>query len=397
MAEGKELVYWSVWAEQEAQAKVLAKTFERYEKSHPGITIKAIWNGRDNLVKLRSYLAGGKTIDLFDGDAEPFLGLVLNENLAADVGDVAKDLSGVMLPHTVDLFHFKGKQYAIPYIHNSVMFFYNKSAFKKAGIKSRPETWSAFIDTCRKLKQADFEVLAVEGNVDFYQFYYASYLLDRLGGSDFVMDLATDKTGEKWKSPLVAKMLQLEKELWDNGCIPEDSKGYQWPAAQNNLALGDTAMELVGSWLPLELRDAVEEDFEWGAFGFPTVPGGTDSNNLILVYMVMGVYAKSANIAEAKSVLKFLLSPENQKLMADEAHVGVPRKGIQWDQGISDVVQIVNGSSGGFIGDGVSMFYPDYASQVMKPLHGKYLMKAITADQFVERIAAETRKYWKGK
>lgn len=108
----QELVYWSVWTEPEPQAVVLKQIFDKYAEEHPGVTIRSVWNGRQNLVQMRSYLAAGNKVDIIDGDARQYLGLMLKEDLALDISDLANDLGEVTLPpHTLSLMRENDIQY----------------------------------------------------------------------------------------------------------------------------------------------------------------------------------------------------------------------------------------------------------------------------------------------
>ena len=390
----QELVYWSVWTEPEPQAVVLNQIFETYEQEHPGVTIRSVWNGRQNLVQMRSYLAAGNKVDIIDGDARQYLGLMLKEDLALDISGLASDLEDVTLPHTLSLMRENDVQYGVPYIHNAVVFMYSKAAFEEAGITSTPETLDELFAACDALNEAGYTPIAVEGTLDFFSFYYATYLLNQIAGRDYIRTLVEDKTGESWRSDEVREMLRYAREFWDRGCVPEESKSYQWPTAQQNIAFGDTAMELVGSWVPTELSQAVEEGFEWGAFPFPDVPGGANTDDLNTAMMTIGVYKESDHPEIAEDVVRFVMSEENQQLMATEAAVGVIREESTWVDSLTDVKEITESAPGAIVEDHVSAYYPDYGANIMLPIFGKYFTGQITADEYIEEMVTVTKDYW---
>ena len=118
---------------------------------------------------------------------------------------------------------------------------------------------------------------------------------------------------------------------------PAETEGYLWPAGQQTLGFGESAMELVGSWLPIELKDIVAEDFEWGAFNYPAVEGGARSNKDLQVAMLAFMILKdSEHPKEAFDFLRFMMTKANQQQMADEALVGVTRKDVTWAAAIAD-------------------------------------------------------------
>lgn len=393
----QELTYWSVWSEPEPQAQVLKQLFDEYAAAHPGVTIKPVWIGRQNLVQLRSHLAAGNTADIVDGDARQYLGLAMKEDFAVDLKDLADELKDSVLPNTVSLLAANGVQYGIPYIHNAVVFLYSKAAFEEAGIAAPPKTLDELFAACKKLADADLDPIALEGNLAFFNFYFATYLLDQIAGPDFVRTLAEDKTGEKWRSPEVRRMLELSRAFWDEGCIPEESKSYQWPTAQQNLAVGVAAMELVGSWVPTELAQATDENFRWGAFPFPTITDGKNTNNLNTAMMAIGVHKSSKNAEVATDAIRFLMSAEAQQKLATDASVGVVRKEPNWIPALTDVKAIVEAAPGAIVEDNVSAYYPDYGSNTLLPTYGKFFRGEIDADEYVETMVKLTKDYWANK
>ena len=393
----EELVYWSVWAEPEPQATALKQIFGAFEKAHPGITVKPVWNGRQSLVLMRSYLAAGNKVDVIDGDARQYLGLMLQENLSLNLAGLDAELSGKTLPNTLPTMAKGGDQYGIPYIYNAVVFLYSKEAFAKASIDHAPKTLDELFADCGALKKAGYTPIALDASLDFFQFYYATYLLDRLAGPDYVRTLVEDRTGEAWKSDKVRQMLVLARKFWDTGCIPDDAKSNQWPTAQQNIAAGTTAMELIGSWLPTELANAVEPGFQWGAFPFPSVPGGTNGDDLNTAMMTMGVYKQSPHPDLATDLVRFIMSDASQQQLATDAAVGVVRKEPAWIASLGDVKAIAESARTSIVEDGVSAYYPDYGAHIMLPIFGKYFTGQISADEYVSQMASATKAYWADK
>ena len=82
-----------------------------------------------------------------------------------------------------------------------------------------------------------------------------------------------------------------------------------------------TAMYLNGTWLPNEVKDTAREDFPWGQFAFPTVPGGVDGPEAGAYGCTGLAINKNADpkVAEAAfSFFVFLTSGEWDKTYAEE-------------------------------------------------------------------------------
>lgn len=397
------LVYWSMWNETEGQALVIQDWIAAFEEAHPHITIEAVWNGRQNQTLVRTALGGGTVIDLVDQDADQIagglmregMGLPLNDYLEMPALDEDVPLKDVFLPGTLDLFALDGEIYLLPYIYNTVQFWYNKGIFEEVGVEV-PQTWDEFLAVNDALKDAGYVPIAAEGNEPFYATFYITNMVARIKGPGFLLQTAADPTGEMWRDPVYLQTSQMLRELWDRGDIPEVTLGYVWPQGQNTLAFGESTMELVGSWLPIELANMVDEDFQWGGFNFPAVEGGEgsihDVNALLLSFMIL---KDTEHPDEAFEFLRFIMTKENQQKMADESLVGVTRIGVPWSEVIADA-EAAAANAETLYGD-VDGIYGQYAEYLNTVLGVNYLdlwQGEITPEEFVERMATQSAEYW---
>ncbi len=401
-----ELVFWSMWNEGENQAIAITNTIKEFEAKYPDITIKATWNGRQNQTLLRNALAAGTKVDFMDQDADQVAGgmvaagqgYALNDLLETKALDEDVAFKDVFSPGTLHMFDIDGKTYLIPYIYNTAQFFYNKAAFEKAGVKD-VKTWDDLIAACGNLKTAGYAPIAIEGSEPDYNVIYFTYLMERLKGVGFMSKAANDKTGEMWKDPAVLKAAQMSRELWDKGCIPEVSAGYKWPQAQETVAAGETAMELVGSWLPTELASAAGPDFKWGALSFPEVSDGvgknTDLGTFILSFMIL---KDTEHPKEAFEFLKFLMTKDSQTQMVKTGIVGVTRKGVAWPASLAEAQAAAEGATSLFgHGDGLQGSNAEYFVKVLRDPFNAMFIGQVTPEKFVEKLAADSVAYWAGK
>lgn len=401
-----ELVYWSMWNETEGQAIVIQKWIDAFEAEHPNITISAVWNGRQNQTLVRTALSGGTVIDLVDQDADQIagglmqegLGLALNDYLETPALDADSPLKDVFLPGTLDLFAMDGNIYLLPYIYNTVQFWYDKRIFEEAGVEV-PKTWEDFLAANDKIREAGYVPIAAEGNEPGYSTFYIANMVARMKGPGFLLKTVEDKTGEMWRDPVYLESSQMLRLLWDRGDIPEVTLGYVWPQGQQTLAFGEASMELVGSWLPIELANSVDPDFQWGGFNFPMVEGGDGSVNdvqaLLLSFMVMKDTKYPDEVFE---FLRFIMTEENQKLMADESLVGVTRIGVPWSESIADA-QAAASSAEKLYGDvdGVYSQYTEFLTSVLWVNYSELWTGQITPEEFVEAMATDSAAYWASK
>jgi ABC-type glycerol-3-phosphate transport system substrate-binding protein len=394
-----ELVFWSMWNETEPQAKALQQIMDNYTAAHPDTTFKVAWNGRQNQTKLRSALQAGTPVDFMDQDSDQLAGGLQKEGLALDLtGELDAELKAAMLPGTLEIFAKDGKIFQLPYIYNTVNFWYNKEMLAEAGAHI-PKTWDELLAVCEAVKGIGKHALVIESDVAFFNIMYFSLHLERQLGPWAVVKVFEDKTGESWRSAEVLAAAKAMPQLWDKGCIAPDARGFKWPAGEQTIALGDTMGELVGSWVPTELAETAGPDFPWGAFNFPEVPGGVGKiTDIQVAPLSLLVLKDSPNAAQAVDFVKFLMSAEQQKILVDVGGVGVTRAGVAWPPALADAaVSAAAATALSPISGGLNVNYADFTAQTLYPEFNKMFLGETTAEQFVDTLANATKKYWESR
>lgn len=400
------LVFWSMWNETEGQALVIQEAIAKFEAENPGVTIDAVWNGRQNQTLVRTAASGGTVIDIIDQDADQIAGglmregwaLPLNDYLAQPALDHDEPLQDVFLPGTLDMFSVDGNIYQVPYIYNTVQFWYDKRVFEETGV-AVPQTWDELIAACATLSGAGYAPIAAEGNEPGYAAFYLTEILARTKGPGWLQSAAADPTGELWRDPAVLDAAQKTRQLWETGCVPPETVGYVWPQGQQTLAFGTAAMELVGSWLPVELQNATDPDFQWGGFSFPAIEGGagstTDVYALLLAFMIN---KDTAHPEEAFAFLRTIMSDEIQQQFTDSSLVGVTNKYITWNPIVGDA-QAAAAAATSTYGDvdGVASLYSEYLNTILYPTYVSVWQGQITAEEFVEQMATLSAEYWSSR
>ena len=401
-----ELVFWSMWNKTEPSAAALTDIIAKFEAAHPNITITPVWNGRENQTKVRTALGSGTVIDLVDQDASQIAGGMMQEGLLLPLDDMLATTAldenvpfkDVFYPGMLDLYTKDGVHYLMPYDDSPVMFWYNKDAFTKAGITAPPTTWDEFLVDLQKIKDAGYVPLAVEADGGDYNMFYINYLVERIKGKGFIQSAIEDKTGEKWKDPVFTQALTMVKELWDKGFIPPESLGYQWPAAQQTLATGKSAMELVGGWLPNELAPMAGPDFKWGGFAFPAVSGGVGkSTDLQQWALAFGILKDTKHPAEAQEFLKFVMTKESQKRLV-EALQGAVRKGVEWPAPMADgATASANATTVLDHNDGGTALYPEFTKNVYYANVLPVFLGQAKVEDFSTKMSTDAKNYWANK
>lgn len=397
------LVYWSMWNETEGQALAIQDAIAQFEEENPNITVEAVWNGRQNQTLVRTALSAGTVIDIVDQDADQIagglmragIGLPLNDYLAEPALDHDEALSDVILPGTLDMFALDGDVYLLPYMYNTVQFWYDKRVLEEIGADV-PATWDDLLALCDSLNEAGYAPIAAEGNEPGYAAFYLTEMLARLKGPGWLRTAAADPTGDLWNDPAVLEAANMTRELWDRGCIPPETLGYVWPQGQQTLAFSTAGMELVGSWLPVELQTMTDEGFEWGGFSFPDVEGGegstADVQALLLSFMIIN---DTEHPDEAFSLLRYMITDDVQQSFTDDSLVGVTNKYIEWSPIIADAQNAALNATVTYGDvDNVASLYSEYLNTILYPTYLSLFQGQITPEEFVEQIATGTEDYW---
>jgi raffinose/stachyose/melibiose transport system substrate-binding protein len=394
-ANAAELVFWSMWNEPEPQAAALRKVMDNYSKAHPETTFKVVWNGRQNQTKLRAALQAGTPVDFADQDGDQLAGGLQKEGLGYEITADLADTKAALLPGVLDLYAAGGKVEQVPYIYNTVNIWYNKEMLAEVG-GAVPQTLDELFTLCGKVKEAGKHALVTEGNVGFYQVLYFSHLLARAQGSGAMVKAFEVKDGSGWSDPAVLEAAKAARKFWEAGCIAEDARGFQYPAGQQTIALGDTMGELVGSWLPTELTESAGSDFPWGAFNFPAVTGGAGKATDIEVGLVsMMVLKASPNAKEAAGFVAYLLSDEAQKILVADGGVGVVRDGVEWPAVLADAyASAKNATALSGFGGGLGVSYPEFNATVLTPEFSKMFLGQSAPEDFVQVLVDKTKEYW---
>lgn len=169
------------------------------------------------------------------------------------------------------------------------------------------------------------------------------YHLGRLVGEEGVVDIVNNG---KWDDPAVKQMADDYAELASKGYFSENIGSNVWPAGQNTeLALGEVAMYLNGSWLPNEVKDMAGDDFHWGCFSYPAVDGGkTGVEAANYGAQVFAINKNSTKGQEAFDLICKITKGEfDQKLSADSIGIPADTTNTEWPALIESVKPVMDG------------------------------------------------------
>lgn len=207
-----------------------------------------------------------------------------------------------MYPSMLGLGKYNGKIYTIPRDYNHVVTYYNRDAFKRAGLPdpSMDWTWDDFLSTC--------DTLVKKGGVKYavnYSTYWAVYVpMVRGFGGDML-----NPDGKTVAFTSDAALAGLK--AFTDPVLKKYAVNPANPPTNDPFITGEAAMTFSVRPVCTSYISGIGNKFSWDATRFPKLPVKP------LIGAGMSGYAVSAqspNKDLAANFVKFIVSPEGQKV-----------------------------------------------------------------------------------
>ena len=393
---GDKLVYWSMWEATEPQGQAIKAAIDAYTEE-TGVEVDVQFKGRTGIREgLQAALDAGTEIDMFDEDIDrvndAWGKYLLDLEELAKAGDYEATANAGLIAACRE--KGGGTLKSIPYQPNVFAFFYNQDLFDQAGITEAPATWDEFLAACQKLKDAGITPLTMD---DAYATCVIGYHLGRYVGEAGVREVVTEG---KWDDPAVVQMAKDIEELASKGYFSANVGTNVWPAGQNQeLATGQVAMYLNGSWLPNEVKEIAGENFNWGCFAYPALPEvetkleaegvgatGVERNNFGA--QVFAINKDSKKAQEAFDLITKITKGEyDQKLAEDSIGIPADTTNTEWPALVSCAKPVMEGSTTRFTW-AVGSEANENITPIMKENFIKLMAGTLSADDFVKEMTA---------
>jgi multiple sugar transport system substrate-binding protein/raffinose/stachyose/melibiose transport system substrate-binding protein len=261
-------------------------------------------------------LAGGNPPDVHSNWAGARTAFQAQNGMLAPIDEMwaANDLDSQFPQGLIDsAATYDGVKYLMPLGYHYAGMFYNPKVFEEAGV-AIPTTWDELKASCEAFTAAGVTPIAL-GSINKWpaQFWF-DYLLLRTAGPEYRASLMAGEAS--YTDPEVVRAMELWAELAAASCFTADANAFDWTDAADQVANGEAAMNLMGTWITgywngNGLTPVTDYDF----FEFPVIDEGVTS---AVVGPVDGlVTAVGANNPEAAmQLLAALATPEAQTAWA---------------------------------------------------------------------------------
>jgi multiple sugar transport system substrate-binding protein/raffinose/stachyose/melibiose transport system substrate-binding protein len=254
----------------------------------------------DNPPNIFSYWSGARTQFIVDSD----------RLMPLDDFWTANDLDTVIPASLKPISTYGGKIYNIPQNAHIVGFFYNPKVLAEAGVTEPPKTWDEFIAMADKIKAAGVAPFALGSKNLWPAQYWFDYSVSRTAGPDYRQKLMAGEAA--YTDPEVATAMELWKSLVDSDYFVENANAYDWTDAADQVAKGEAAMTLMGTWITGYWDgNGLKAGEDYAFFPFPIVDADIPE---VVHGSIDGwvVPADSKAPEAAKELIAWMLKPENQ-------------------------------------------------------------------------------------
>jgi multiple sugar transport system substrate-binding protein len=231
--------------------------------------------------------------------------------LFADISDVwannglNESLASSVLSSTID-----GKQYAIPYTYYQWGIYYNRDAYKAAGVEEPGEdgvTWDEFLANCEKFKAAGIDCVTTGSSALWPVAGIFDYVSLRTNGYQFHSDLAAGKVS--WTSPEARAVFENLGKL--QPYVTANHAAIDWQDAAAIFVQGKAANYVMGNFAVGVFKEGGMTNDNLGFMVFPEITAGiprAEEAPTDTIHLTSG----AKNPDDAKTFLAYMASAEAQ-------------------------------------------------------------------------------------
>ncbi|MCX4762210.1 ABC transporter substrate-binding protein [Streptomyces sp. NBC_01275] len=324
------LTFWHAWSAPN-EVKGVKALVAGFEKAHPNIHVNVVGNMTDDKINQALRAGGSKAPDVISSFTTNNVGKFCSSGALVDLNPFFKksDIDpATTFPKAMNEYtQFDGDRCAVPLLGDAYGLYYNKTAFKAAGITAPPKTWSEFEADAKKLTIAQGNSYKQLGFMPNYHGWETTteHYMGQFGPTYF------DKSGKSTVAtdPAVADAFTLQKKLVDElGGFKKletfrSTLGDEW-GPKHPFQTGQVAMQLDGEWRLGMALDA-KPDFEIGVAPLPVPDDQADQYGKgYITGTIAGIAATSKKQNAAWELVKYMTTNTDAVVAFSNAIHNVP-------------------------------------------------------------------------
>lgn len=400
---GDSFTYWSMWKQDEPQAKVLRAAITQFTKD-TGIEVSVQWKGRQVVQQLAPTLnTANVPADLVDSSDRfayaqlQATGQALDLTPALDLaipGESGNTVGSVVPPRYRDLNTADGTLWQIPYEVLTTQIWYDGNALPDVAA-APPATWAEFTELLASRKKARGDgPLALDGDIPDYAAYWTYFAVLRGLGPGAFGKAALDRSGTAFEADGFVDALRHIEKLIDAGDFTSGYNGSKWPAVQQKWAKGKSDFLLLGTFAPSETAEFTSSDFGYRSFTFPAFSaGGEVAQDISLIGF--SIPKKAKNSTAAQKFIAYFLAKRHLKGISDQAKNITPRADIAAPAELADAQKALASGTAVKTLDGVKETAAEWYTKVFLPLNTSFISGKLSAAEFAGKLRSASATYWK--
>lgn len=401
-----EIVFWHSMGG--AGGEAIDSLTKQFNSSQSEIIVTSQYQGTydDAINKLKSSAlgnAGPDIMQLYDIGTRWMMdsgyALTMQDMIDADQYDVSKLEPNILAYYTVD-----DKLYSMPFNSSTPLLYYNKDAFKEAGLdpEAPPKNFDELVEYSKKLTKKEGDQVQQYGSaIRIYGWFFEQFIAKQ--GKNFA-NSDNGRTGDgatavEFDSNGAGKnILDKWKEVVDSGYVA--NFGRNADTNKDVFASGKSAMILESTSVVTNLKKAIDGKFEMGTAYFPSVNaddkggvsigGGSlwmldkkeDARHKASWEFIKYLVSAEAQVEWSKSTGYFPITTEAYDLPAMKEHLAA---NPEFETAINQLHEMGN-STGALLG-----VFPEARACIEENIE-KMLNGECTSDEAVQNAAATINK-----
>ena len=199
-----------------------------------------------------------------------------------------------------------GKQWGVPYTYYQWGIYFNKDAYKAAGV-TEPKTWDEFVANCEKFKAASIDCVTTGTSALWPAAGIFDYLDLRTNGYEFHMDLTAGKIA--WTDDRVKATFAEWAKI--QPFTTENHAAIDWQDAAALMVQGKAANYVMGNFAVATFKEGGMTNDNLGFMVFPEITPGLPRAEEAPTDTIH-ITAGAKNVADAKTFLAYVASAEAQ-------------------------------------------------------------------------------------
>ncbi len=390
-AELKGEITFSTWGSLE-ERKVNEEIIALFESKYPGTKINLEYIPEEYTTKIDSMFLGKMAPDVIYGHPKYFVTWA-SQGLLMDLTDKFAQTPELLddskfNTNLYEAFKYEGKNIATVNGADTMLLYYNKDLFDKAGVPypTADWTWEQFIDAAKKLTIIGTDGKPKQYGISIDNSYFSTEAFLFANGGKLFDDMNNPKKVLINSEENIKSLKMMQDLIYTYKAAPTAADAE---VLGGGFDTGKIAMVIDGVWSVVYRKDIKE--FSWGLQELPT--NNADNKKTPALYAGYAIAKTTKNPELAWEFAKFMQSDEAQKLLASSGLITVINKNIS----TSDEVINIEGAPDNHIArvtsldksvhnDAMLVNWDEYLSKAFTPVMDQLLNNTITPEEAANKM-----------